>query len=280
VKIDTRALSLVATIVSLSMGVVWGAPDDPVVERESNPKDQQRNFVFGRNQIDFNQYVFSSVGTVEGRNDWRGYARQWLDLELETLARDCEVSPQQLKEIELGFEGELARFDVLYREAKAKWDELKKKDNNEFDQQIWQIISPLQSVVQSHWMHESSLARRTIRSVLSKEQLAKYDDSEKARQVFANQTGLSLAITLLDEAIPMTGNQREEVEKLLAPKMKVDQVNQGYIWVGGLTSHLAQIPVKNLEPIFKPDQWKRLDVELKPHRPQVRIQGGFKLFGR
>jgi hypothetical protein len=47
-----------------------------------------------------------------------------------------------------------------------------------------------------------------------------------------------------------------------------------------MTQYLAQISVKKLEPIFTADQWKRLDAELKQHRPRVQIQGGFKLFGR
>ncbi len=191
-RIGLRIFWVAMVMGGCGASVAWGAPDDPVVEREVGPGDQRN--VFWGNQIDFDQYVFSSLGTADARRDWRGYAWSWLEVELEALKRDCELSAEQSEQIKLAFEGELARFDVRYRDTKAKWDELKKKDVQEFNQQIWQIISPLQMTVQSHWMGDASLTQRMMRGILSKEQLAKYDDEQKARQAFANETALALGV--------------------------------------------------------------------------------------
>ncbi|MBY0587277.1 hypothetical protein K2X85_08890 [bacterium] len=163
------------TVVALSASLVEAAPDDEVIEVD--PADVQRfdNLV---DQINLEANTFSSIPSNGGERDWKAWAYQQLDLEIEYLSREVQITAEQTERIRTAFEGELNRFSVLYSNTKKRWKEF---DNDALENEGWQLLSSLRTIVHERWLGRRSLFRTSLDDILSPEQIARMKEIERQR---------------------------------------------------------------------------------------------------
>ncbi|HLJ97118.1 MAG TPA: hypothetical protein VKU02_28395 [Gemmataceae bacterium] len=205
----------------------------------------------------FDQWVFQ-----QDRN--ASVARQRLNsrlaLHVDEIDHACKLTDEQKKKLQLAGRGDIKHFFDRYETVKQKF-QLVKHDQQKV-QEIWQAISPLQTTLQSGLFGVDSLLIKSLRHTLTDDQLARYGVIARERRAFHHRATVELAVTVLEQGMPLRDAQRRELITLLMnqtkPPRKSGQAAQYYF----IMYQLGRLPEEKLKPLFDNAQWKVVSRQL------------------
>ena len=237
-----------AAVLAVVLGVLFlpaarlRADDDEVVV------DNVNQFVVSENQIE--QWVFrSNNGNVSAKQKVDG----GLKLEIDLVKTAISLTDDQEKKLELAGRGDIARFFNELNIQKKKFPA--GAMNQERFNQMWQQIQPLTARYQAGLHGRGSLFHKMLPIILTSEQLEQYRQFERERQRRHYKAKIEIVLTVVDQRIPLTHEQRQKLIALILEKSEPPKVygqNDFYL----VMWRISQIPEKDIRPIFDDQEWK------------------------
>jgi len=251
--------------------VVSAAEDDEVVVGpiRANPNAEQMNFGFQT----FDQMLFQSDGNAQaGVGRLRTRAR----LQLSELSKTCDLSEPQRQKLELAARGDIQRFLEEVEFARRKFDAIQDKMRNDPNvwNEIWQEISPLHQRLSQGVTGPDSLYDKVLPKILSSEQRARHEEIASERRRYRYEASIAAALYMLEGAMALKQDQREELTKLLLkfPIPKQTNTYDQYLVI----LRLGALPPEKIEPIFDERQraaLKRITDQYRGFKEQLIAQG-------
>lgn len=253
-----RCLPLAGCVVFVGLAplVARAAPDDA----EPPPVAQAENNGFEIAEVNFDQWVFPGVRNA---NLGREQIVTRMKLQISEIDRVCGLSEEQKRKLQLAGGGDTKRFFDEVEVVRRKFLEVR-KDQNAFNN-IWQEIQPLQAKMAAGLFGVSSLFAKTLRRTLSTEQGARYEAVENERRKYHYEAMVEAALAMLENSIPLRGEQHEALVKLLleqtAPPAASGQQEYYYVMY-----RLATLPEEQVRPLVNDHQWDGLSQQFNQFR--------------
>ena len=214
--------------------------------------------VWSEEQID--QWLFQQDGNASG-------ARRRLDstltLQVEDIERACRLTKTQKKKLQLAGRGDIKRFFDRYETVKQK-AQFMKRDQQDL-QEILRVIRPLQMTLQAGLFNDDSLLVKSLPNTLSDEQLAPYDAMARERRAFRHRANIELAVTTLEQSMPLRDAQRQGFIALLTNETKPPRKSGQYDYYV-IMFQFGRLPEEKRKPLFDNMQWKVLNRQLDQFR--------------
>lgn len=178
-----------------------------------------------------------------------------IDLKIEAIKSIVQLSEQQVIQLRLAGEGDIKRFYDAVLEVYRKVDDMEMNQNaiNE----AYQLTTPLQQKLASGLFDDQSLMHKVLRGTLSTEQITALETSEKRRREQIIGTLVRGYLATVDQMIPMSVKQMEQLTEILRERTAKDKLTGEYgIYVVGY--RLAKVPEDDLGEILQPVQLKAL----------------------
>jgi hypothetical protein len=188
----------------------------------------------------------------------RGATREaWaarLSTEVARIDQVCRLSAAQKKKLELAGRGDIKRaFDRVdeagrgLRAAKRVAGAAKAGEAE---------LAEVQRQFAQGLFRDGSLFAKTIPSVLSADQLARYRADRVARRRFRHRALVDLVVDVLATAAGCSHEQRERLARLLLEKTRLStRADQDFVIV---LAQAVTLPESQLRPIFDEAQWRAL----------------------
>jgi hypothetical protein len=211
-------------------------------------------------EAQFDQQVFQRDGNAAG-------ARRRLDaqlaLQVEDLDRACTLTDAQKQKLRLAGRGDIKRFFDRCETVKQKF-QAAHQDGQRL-QEVWQDISPLQVTLQAGLFQDDSLLYKALANTLTAEQLTRYDALVRERRAFRHRANVELAVTMLEQGMPLRDAQRRQLIALLTdetkPPRKASQYDYYFVMF-----QVGRLPEEKLKPLFDNLQWKVVNQHLNQFR--------------
>lgn len=181
---------------------------------------------------------------------------------VQDAARVCGLDKDQRAKLLLAGQGDLNRFFDDYNAVKAECLKLNVQNLN---QDVLSLIQPLQQRLAVGFYHEHSLFAKCLRNVLTSEQLAEYEAAVRQRNAYRNRAKVSLAVAMMEDAVPLDDKQREALINLLAQKVSFDGVASPNDYPLVLQT-MSLMPKEELQPLFDETQWEMLQAMMRQTR--------------
>ena len=210
-----------------------------------------------------------------GRNAQSARSRldDQLTLQIDRLDRNCGISPEQRTKLMLAGHGDIKKFFDKVAEKKRKFDELK-HDQNRIGE-IFQEIQPLQLTFNQGIFNDNSIYQKTVKNTLNDEQRDKFRRMNDDLMLFRYRSRVALAVSMLDNSIGFSADQRRKFEKLLVdetkPPKKFSQYDTQVVFL-----QASHIPEAKVKAIFDDDQFRVLSRQFQQARnmePFLRSNG-------
>lgn len=254
--------SLRATLARFAMALVlncsvwhsaWSAPDDQEVVLL--PADAEPNAVNG---MDIDQWIFQTTGGNPGVARVRLQTR--VKVQLDELDGVCGLTDAQKKKLQLAASGDTRRFFDDVQRVRRKFQG--EKDQNAM-QQIWQEIQPLQQKLATDIYGETSFFAKTLRSMLTPEQRAKYQMIVDERRRYRFRVMVATSLLSIERSVPLKHAQHMALKTLLLENIQPPQSFGQYDHYVVLY-HLSRLPEEKIRPLFGDDaQWRLLQEHLR-----------------
>jgi hypothetical protein len=227
-----------------------GAAEAPDEEDEAgNGVVQPAPAVFVMNDDQFDQWVF---GGPRNSGAGRNKLDSLLMLQVDDVARTCDLSELQKKKLLLAGHGDIKRFFERVDEKRKKFDKVK-NDQNKINE-IYQELQPLQVALNSGLFSDGSLFSKTLKRVLEREQAGRYEGVLRDKRQFRYRAKVELIVASLDQSIGFSDEQRRKLVELIlketAPPRRFGQYDY---WL--VMYQASRIPTSELRPIFDDKQW-------------------------
>ena len=153
----------------------------------------------------FDQWVFQQYGNASTA---RVRLKESLELYTEDVDQACGLSDAQKQKLRLAGQGDIERFFRKFKKVKAKFQAI--RNDQQKVNQIFQDISPLQAKLATGIYDRDSLLQKCLVNTINREQFLKYLKVDKERQRFHHEAKIGVIISLLDQAAPVTAEQRRK----------------------------------------------------------------------
>jgi hypothetical protein len=184
----------------------WGQDDWDVPKKAAQqPVQQFNNFALP----DFDQWVLNgrSPGQIESTQ------KSFLALQIESVARACELSAAQREKLQLAGECDLKRMSREIDDLRRKFHEAR-QDQEAYNQFINEG-STMQTRLQTGIYGESSMFRKVLERTLDREQSLRYERQERERRKFHYQAKIELVMSNLESTVSLAADQRQRLVKLI-----------------------------------------------------------------
>jgi hypothetical protein len=204
----------------------------------------------------FERYVFQQDQSAERA---RHKFESMLTSRVDEMERTCELTLTQMRKLQLMGHGDIKRFFDNYERAKARF----KAVNNDVNrlQEIQPDLAPLRVTLQGGPFTDDSLLCKSLRTTLTEEQLTKYDTFAAERRTYRHRANVELAVSMLEQAMPLRQSQRRELiallEKETSPPKKGGQY-EAYL----ILNQMTHLPEAKLRAILSDTQKLVLDRQL------------------
>lgn len=198
----------------------------------------------------FALYVFRKDRTIESALQ---KLESILRVQLDDMERTCQLSPAQRSKLELMGRGDIKRFLQDFDSAKQRFHEL--DNDGQRIQEIMPEIQKLRGATQGDLFRAKSLFSKSLRSTLSAEQLAKYEEVTQERRAFHHQAQIKTAIAVLEQTMPLRSNQRRELAVLLEKEIKPARQPSPYE-LYRIMDRIRRLPEAKIKPLLSDRQWK------------------------
>jgi hypothetical protein len=189
------------------------AQDDEVVEDVPAAAPEQQFMVADEN---FDQWVFGGRGAA-GSNQKR--FQSMLTVQIEGVERNCSLTEDQKKKLRLAGGADIKRFFERVAVLRKKFD-LVKNDQNKFNE-FWQDVQPIQAIVNRGTFGEGSYFKKTLKNLLTAEQVAKFESADRERRLFNYKSKVETVVCSLDEVLSLRAEQRQKLVELLTTPSQV-----------------------------------------------------------
>ncbi|MDA0282152.1 MAG: hypothetical protein O3B13_00990 [Planctomycetota bacterium] len=208
----------------------------------------------------FEQWVFQQYGNSTTA---RTKLNESLELYTEDVHRSCDLSDSQLRKLRLAGRGDVERFFRRFAEAKEKFQKI--RNDQQKVNQIWQDISPLQMQLSSGLFDRDSLLQKSLVNTINRQQFLQYTKLDDERRRFHHESKIKLVITMLDQAAPITAEQRRRLTELLREETSPSRKGGQYEYYA-MMYQVAQISEPKLKPILDDVQWQVFNQQLAQMR--------------
>lgn len=221
-------------------------------------------------EMDENQFSHMVFNNGDGARNmvWLG---QLLHLQLQSLAAIGTLTDQQRDKLELAGHGDIHRFLVRY-ETLDRERPTGKISQDDYSK-LWQKVQPLQLRFQEGLFGPGSLYRKTIRSVLDADQLARYETMQHDRDLRHYRATIKGVVALLEQKVPFTIEQRNKLIELTLEKTEPPlNYGQSYNRLYVVLAQMAEIPEEDLKPLFLDNEWAVLQALFRQARASAQAQ--------
>jgi hypothetical protein len=161
------------------------------------------------------QWVFQQYGNASTA---RVRLKDLLKLYMENVDQICSLSDAQKQKLQLAGQGDVERFFRKYTEVKTKFQTI--RNDQQKVNQVFQDIRPLQAKLTTGLFDRDSLLQKCLVNTINRKQFLQYLKVDKDRQRFHHEARIGVIISLLDQAAPVTAEQRRELSELLRRETK------------------------------------------------------------
>lgn len=158
---------------------------------------------------DFDQWALGG----KNRDQIERLVKSQLALQITSVTRACELSDAQREKLQLAGEGDLTRLFRAIEQLREKFRDVG-QDREKFNNVINEA-SKLQMKLQSDVYDESSLFQKVLRQTLNREQSERYEQQERERRKFRYEAKIEVALSNLENGIPLLAGQRQQLAKLV-----------------------------------------------------------------
>jgi hypothetical protein len=231
---------------------------------------QQRTYMLSEQQFDQILFRVITVEMVEGQKraivssskPARGQMETALTSEVERIARDCSLTETQKKKLQLAGRGDIARFLDEVAELRRKYTAVAMNE-----QQYIEVSTRLQGLsVTSHCLvlRENSIFRKTLRTTLNEEQLAKYQLLERERKASVVDSALTMTGRVnngrVNNFLQLTADSRRKFINTLVNHGHIPQTPHPY---GRYIVMLEAARLENvLRPLLAESEWRAIEAQV------------------
>lgn len=208
----------------------------------------------------FDQWVFQQHGNAATA---RASLKESLELYTEDVDLACSLSDAQKRKLRLAGRGDIERFFRRYEKVKAKF-QLIRNDQQKVNQ-IWQDINPLQIQLAMGIFDQDSLLQKCVVNTINREQFRKYLKVTEERRRFHHEAKIAIVITLLDQAAPVTADQRLKLSDLLRRETKPLRKSGQYDYYA-MMYQVSKIDDTRFKAILDDIQWQVFNQQLAQMR--------------
>jgi hypothetical protein len=204
----------------------------------------------------FERWVFSQDQTADRA---RHKLESLLTSRVDEIERTCELTLTQVRKLRLMGQGDIKRFFDVYEKIKARF----KAMNNDVSrlQEIQPDLAPVRATLQTGPFTDDSLLVKSLRTTLTDEQLTKYDTLATERRAFRHRANIELAVSMLEQAMPLRDAQRRELIALLEKETTPPRKNGPYE-VYLVFHQMSHLPEAKLKGILSDTQKRVLDQQV------------------
>lgn len=178
-----------------------------------------------------------------------------IDLRIEAIKAIVQLEEQQITQLRLAGEGDIKRFYDEVQEVYRKVDAMEM--NQVAINDAYQLTAPLQQKLAGGLFEEGSLMHKVLRGTLSTDQLVSLETAEKRRREQVVGTLVRGYLATVDQMIPMSADQLEQLTEMLRERTAKDKLAGEYgMYVVGY--RLSKTPEEELAKILQPAQVKAL----------------------
>jgi hypothetical protein len=249
--------------------VLVGSPLLAADDDDDAPPPDPNQPVFILTPETFDQWVFSNVG-----NSAQAFSEidSQVKLRIEAVDRVCSLSQLQKLKLQLAADRDIKKFRDEYDQLKNKFQHTRQNPNDL--QKVYSAIAPLQQQWNAGIISDSSMLGKVIESTLTADQWAAYQKELAERMNYRYRAKIKLALASLESTVPITDEQREQLEKLLIaetkPPKKFSQFDAQVVLL-----QAANLPEAKLKNIFDDGQMKSLQQvfqQVKGMEPMLKQQ--------
>lgn len=204
----------------------------------------------------FDQWVFQQYGNASTA---RVRLKESLELYTEDVDQTCGLSDAQKQKLRLAGQGDIERFFRKFKKVKTKFQAI--RNDQQKVNQIFQDISPLQAKLATGIFDRDSLLQKCLVNTINREQFLKYLRVDKERQRFHHEAKIGVIISLLDQAAPVTAEQRRNLSELLRRETKTPRKSGQYDYYA-MMHQAAKIDDEKFQQILDDIQWRVFSQQL------------------
>jgi hypothetical protein len=204
----------------------------------------------------FDQYVFQQHGNASTA---RVRLKESLELYTEDVDQTCGLSDAQKQKLRLAGQGDIEHFFRKYKEVKTKFQAI--RNDQQKANQIFQDISPLQAKLATGMFDRDSLLQKCLVNTINREQFLRYLKVDKERQRFHHEAKIGVIISLLEQAVPVTADQRRKLGELLRKETKPPRKSGQYDYYA-MMHQASKIDDEKFQQILDDIQWKVFSQQL------------------
>jgi hypothetical protein len=226
-------------LTALLIAIVWASQGATPVFGQLGFTDQQ-----------FEQWVFQQYGNAATA---RTKLKEALELYAEDIDQACGLSDDQKQKLRLAGRGDINRFFRTFEEVKLKF-QLIRNDQQKVNQ-IFQDVTPLQAQMTTGLFTRDSLLQKCLVNTINREQFLKYVKVDQERRSFHHEAKIGIVITLLNQSVPITSEQRRRLVDLLRRETRPPRKSSQYDYYA-MMHQISKIDEAKLTLILDDIQWQ------------------------
>jgi hypothetical protein len=217
--------------------------------------------VFELHEMNFDRWIFGNVGNS-------GTARDRLEsllmLSVGEVDRSCRLTEVQKKRLILAGRGDIKHFLDRLADARKVFDELRHDQNN--INVIHLETIPLANSLRTGLFGNDSIFAKSIFSTLETDQAESYHKFLDERNLFRHQAKIRLAVMTIDQAIGMTGEQRQKLIELALRETKPASMPIPQYESQVVMLKISRIPEARFREFLDEPRWKALSRQFQQAR--------------
>lgn len=201
----------------------------------------------------FEKNIFRIHGSAENA---RVKLNDELGLFLEDIHKACTLSDGQIRKLRLAGRCDIRRFFRSVDEAKEKFQNNKANRIVERDQllQIIQVTKVLQLRLDAGLFGTDSMLRKSLVNALNRQQFLQYEKFDTERMQSIHESKIRLVIAMLEQASPVTIEQRRKLLELFRRETKPPRTASLYHYYA-IMFQISKFSEAKLKPLLDDVQW-------------------------
>lgn len=204
----------------------------------------------------FEQWVFQQYGNAATA---RTKLKEALELYTEDIDQACSLSELQRQKLRLAGRGDIDRFFRSFEKVKQKFEVI--RNDQQKVNQIFQEIAPLQAQLTTGLFTRDSLMQKCLVNTINREQFLKYVKVDKERRSFHHEAKIGIVVTLLNQSVPITSEQRRRLVDLLRRETRPPRKSSQYDYYA-MMHQISKIDEAKLTLILDDIQWQVFSKQL------------------
>ncbi len=229
-------------LTTLLIAIVWSSQGVTVVYGQLGFTDEQ-----------FEQWVFQQYGNAATA---RTRLKQSLELCIDDIDQACGLSDAQKMKLRLAGRGDIERFFRTFEVVKKKFQAI--RNDQQRVNQIFQAVSPLQAEMSTGLFTRDSLLKKCLVNTVNREQFLKYHKFDEERLRFHHESKVRLVVTLLDQSVSLTAEQRRQLIALLLVETSPPRKSSQYDYYA-MMHQVSKIDEAKIRLILDDIQWHVFD---------------------